>query len=143
MTFSLRLAPLVLALVLPVVAGAQHRAPNHHKVYDLGNGTFEVVSQPGSGASHLWCGAGDFAHRKLNVAATQRIYMVQGIGPSVNKPRRKSAVFSLVPPAGVDPETARNPITLSLRGVGDSFSSASAIQYCRDHLGEREIWVKP
>jgi hypothetical protein len=144
MSKSAILSAAALALALPQLANAQHRAPNFHTVYPLSGGAFEVVSEPGSGAAQLWCGAADYALRRLGVASNQRIYLVRGIGPAANEAGRRSVVFSLTPPAGVNPATARNPLSLSLRGEGDSLSSASAVQYCRDHLGEdREIFIRP
>lgn len=124
----------LLALVSFPFEAAAWRAWNRHEVLPVSQGVWEVVSEIGSGAQDYWCGIGDYALRELRTQATQRIYIWQGIGPSVNRQRRKSVQFSLSPPAGVSTEPR---ISLSVKAVGDNLNAATARGYCYDRIDER------
>ncbi|MEP2717595.1 hypothetical protein [Pseudophaeobacter sp.] len=124
----------VLTLFISFPVGAQAWwAWNRHEVFQVSSDVWEVVNEVGSGAQDYWCGIGDFALRQLRTQATQRIYIWQGIGPSVNRPGRKSVQFSLTPPPGVD-TTPR--LSLSVKAVGDNLNAATARNYCYDRIEE-------
>jgi hypothetical protein len=107
---------------------------NRHEVLPVSEGVWEVVSRVGSGAQDYWCGIGDFALSQLRTQATQRIYIWQGIGPSVHRPGRKSVQFSLTPPPGSD-TTPR--LSLSVKVPGDNLNAATARSYCTDWFEDR------
>lgn len=115
-------------ICMPVTAFAW-RAWNHHEVLPVSEGVWEVVNRVGSGAQDYWCGIGDFAIRALRTQATQRIYIWKEIGPSVNRPGRKSVQFSLTPPPGSDTSTR---YSLSVKVRGDNINAATARNYCYD-----------
>ncbi|MCD9148644.1 hypothetical protein [Pseudophaeobacter flagellatus] len=122
----------ILLFLAGVPMGAQAWwAWNRHEVFPVSDGVWEVVSQVGSGAQDYWCGIGDFALRELRTKATQRIYIWQGIGPSVTRPKRKSVQFSLTPPPGSDTQPR---LSLSVKAVGDNLNAATARNYCTDRL---------
>ncbi|MDE4135082.1 hypothetical protein PXK00_18385 [Phaeobacter sp. QD34_3] len=112
---------------------------NHHEVLPVSQGVWEVVSRVGSGPQDYWCGIGDFAIRQLRSSATQRIYIWEGIGPSKNRPGRKSVKFALVPPPGADTSTG---YSLSIKRVGDNLSASLARNYCYDRI-EDPFFLRP
>ena len=124
------------ALVLLPAAALPWRAWNRHEVLPVGNGVYEVVSRIGSGAQDYWCAIGDYAIRQDRVAATQRIYVWQAIGPSETRPNRKGVQFAYRPPAGSNTETG---YSLTVRQVGDNLNAATARQYCYD-LRDSDPW---
>lgn len=137
------LSALLLACLIGVPQGADAwRAWNRHEVLPVPGETaqaaapqvWEVVSRVGSGAQDYWCGIGDFAIRQLRTQATQRIYIWQEIGPSVNRPGRKSVQFALTPRPGSD-TTVR--LSLSVKVRGDNLNAATARNYCYDRFDER------
>ncbi len=107
---------------------------NRHEVLPVSEGVWEVVSRVGSGAQDYWCGIGDFALGQLRTKATQRIYIWQGIGPSVHRSGRNSVQFSLTPPPGSD-TTPR--LSLSVKALGDNLNAATAWSYCTDWFEDR------
>lgn len=119
-------------ICLPVSAQAW-RAWNRHEVLPVSEGVWEVVNRVGSGAQDYWCGIGDFAIRQLRSQATQRIYIWQGIGPSVHRPGRKSVQFSLSPPPGSDTSPR---LSLSVKTRGDNLNAATARNYCYDRIDD-------
>ena len=66
----IRISRVFLAVLIGIVPGiaASWTAVNRHEVFALGNGVFEVVGRPGSGAADYWCGAGDYARHQLGTA---------------------------------------------------------------------------
>lgn len=136
---SLGLVGLIVALAAPVPSMAW-RAWNQHEVFPIGDGVYEVLSEPGSGPADFWCGIGDYATTQLGIGATQRLYIWRGIGPSVTRPGYKAVQFALSPPQGADTST---PLTLSVKRVGDNLTAAAARQYCYgsrfDEL-DRRFW---
>ena len=119
-------------ICLPLSAQAW-RAWNRHEVLPVSEGVWEVVNRVGSGAQDYWCGIGDFAIRQLRTQATQRIYIWQEIGPSVNRPGRKSVQFALTPPPGSDTSTG---YSLSVKIRGDNLNAATARNYCYDRFDD-------
>lgn len=123
---------LVGAICAPLTAQAW-RAWNHHEVLPVSERVWEVVSRVGSGAQDYWCGIGDFAIRQLRSPATQRIYIWQPIGPSVNRPGRKSVQFALTPPPGSDISPR---LSLNVKIPGDNLNAATARNYCYDRIDD-------
>ena len=120
-------AVIAATLLSPTWANAWY-AWNRFEVNPIGNGVFEVVPRGGRrGATDYWCAAGDYAYRELRTPAVQRVYLYRAIGPSVTRPGRKAAQFSLTPPPGAD---TRPSITFSMKDVGDNLQAAAAQQYC-------------
>jgi hypothetical protein len=118
----------VAALLVPEVALAWW-AWNRHEVLPVSKSVFEVIGRPGSGPREYWCGAGDYVYRNMGAPGVQRVYIVEAIGPSVNRPGKKSVKFSLTPPKGVSTSPG---YSLSVKAVGDNLSAAAAQQYCYD-----------
>ncbi len=127
---------LTAALVLPSVA-AGFQAINRFEVYPVNkSGVFEVVNRHGSAPKDFWCGAGDYAIRVLRTSATQRVYLVQPVGPAVTVQGRKGVQFALNPPEGADTSTG---YSVSVKKVGDNMPAHMAQNYCYDRL-EDELW---
>jgi len=126
MSFLTRLAVLATLVSLPVGA-LSWRALNWHEVFELGDGVYEVVGRPGTGAADYWCGIGDYAITQLRVKVVQRIYTWKGVGPSVARPGRHAMQFAFAPPEGADTSTS---YSLSMKRVGDNLTAAAAQQYC-------------
>lgn len=116
------------------------RASNWHDVYPLGSGVIEVISEPGSGPAQFWCAVADYALKQDRVAANQRIYVSQTIGPAVNKPGYRAVQFSYDAPAGADTSKSWS---LSIRRPGKNLTAAAAVQYCRDELEGEYEWELP
>lgn len=131
---------LVLATISVSVLAQQAmawRASNHHDVYPLGGGVYEVVSEPGSGPVQFWCAIADYALRQDRVAANQRIYVHTPAGPSVRKPGYKAVQFAYVAPAGSDTSKSWS---ISVDRPGKNLLAAAAVQYCRDELEGDYEW---
>lgn len=127
-------AALAVALALPSAAQA-FRAFNNLNVNPEGPQSFEVIQRGGIDAADAWCAAGDYARRVLRVPANQRVYLVEGKHIARTETRRRFGYsFSLTAP----PEAAnitQQPLTLSLRRIGDSLTASFAQQYCYNRLG--------
>lgn len=128
----------ITALVMTATSASAWFAFNRLEVQALNDGSFEVISRPGTGPTDMWCAAGDYAQRVLGSAAAQRVYLVAGTGPAVTRPGYKAARFSLTPPAGVNTEVTS--LSVSITRVGENLRSASARQYCYDSHRD-EIYI--
>lgn len=106
---------------------------NRHEVLPVEEGVWEVVSRVGTSAQDYWCGIGDFAISQLRTSATQRIYVWEGVGPSVNRPGRKSVKFALTPPPGASTEKG---YSLSVKKPGYNLNAATARNYCYDRFDD-------
>lgn len=120
-------AALGAAFALTATSAAAWRAHNRHEVLPVSDTVFEVVAGVGSSAADYWCGAGDYTYGYKRMPGVQRIYIWRGIGPSANRPGRKSVQFAYVPPPGADTSPS---LTLSFNDVGDNLNAAMAQQYC-------------
>ncbi|WP_293575488.1 hypothetical protein [Phaeobacter sp.] len=80
-------------------AGKVHVSPERIRVFDLGNGQFEVVPPRGEVRDAYWCGAADYARRSLGAGWGQEIYVVRGLGEGVAINRKSTVLFSLSPVA--------------------------------------------
>lgn len=94
----------------------------------MADGTFEVVAEFSEDAIY-WCGASLFTRLKLNRPVTQRIFVLQGPGPSRAKPGYVAVRFGLSAPAGAqDVSTYSNSVEI----VGNSLSVAQAQGGCTE-----------
>jgi hypothetical protein len=109
-------------------AGQELRTINKHRVFDIGNGQFEVISRAASAPADYWCGAGEYTRRILGKRGVVPIYVVETIGPSVSIENFLSVKFSLTPPASGEVET----YSITAKPVGKAMSQTFAEQYCRD-----------
>lgn len=127
---------LAIALMVPTVAAA-FQALNRFEVYPVNkSGVFEVVNRHGSAPKDFWCGAGDYAIRVLRTSATQRIYLVQPVGPAVTVQGRKGVQYALSPPQGANTTPG---YSVSVKNVGDNMPAHMAQNYCYDRI-EDELW---
>jgi len=117
------------ALVVPLLAppASAWRAYNGHEVFALSDGSIEVLSRPGAGATDFWCAIGDYAVRQARAASSQRLYLLHPIAQSVSKPRYKSIRFGYEKPSNAQ---EGNEYVLSMRRVGENISVGMARQYC-------------
>jgi len=135
---KLRLTGVVLAalIVVPGIGqavgfGVGIRMQFRNDVTEVEKGIYEVVSYGTSAPVSYWCGIGDYAIRTLRTKATQRIYLWKAYGPSVSRPGKKGAQFSLTPPEGVDTTPG---YSVTVKTVGDNMSAGSAQGYCYDNF---------
>ncbi|WP_291738040.1 hypothetical protein, partial [Leisingera sp. F5] len=112
---------------------------NRHEVLPVSEGVWEVVARVGTGAQDYWCGIGDFAIRQLRAPVNQRIYVWRGVGPSVNRPGRKSVQFAFGLPPGVSDRSSS--LSLNVREAGDNLHVTAAQTYCYDRLPGRDRWL--
>jgi len=128
---------LVVAMALPNGAFA-FRAQNNLGVNPAGPATFEVIQRGGIDAADAWCAAGDYAIRVLRASGNQRVYLVEGRHIARTEDRRRYGyTFSLNRPPEAEALSGQ-PLTLSLRRVGDSLAASFAQQYCYNRLGVDE-----
>ncbi len=136
-------AATTLAVIFTVTAPSASyawRATNSLRVNPEGQATFEVIQSGGISAADAWCAAGDYAIRRLGANSNQRIYLIEGKHIARTEERRRFGYsFSLTPPTEAQ-NFSRNPLTLSLRNVGDSLTAINARQYCYDRLGNGGRW---
>lgn len=107
---------------LPALADNRSRS----EAYRLSDGTIEVVADFSENQLY-WCGASQAARSIAN--GTQRIYVVEGPGPSRSVPGRTSVRFALQPPAGGGNGGG---FTNSVQVVGNSLTVAQAAQTCNE-----------
>ena len=123
---------LATALALPAVgalAHSDHRAPNGTIVSAKPSGEISVYSPRSSSAQYYWCGVGHYVINKTNAGSGARIYLTEG---RTLEGGRYTVSFSLTPPAGAGDS---NPLNVSVKVPGDSFSAAAAIQHCYSRTG--------
>lgn len=120
-----------LALGLGLMAGgaSAFTASNYMRVNPVSADVFEVLPRGGARTNDYWCAAAEFLLYQGNSNATQRIYVVRGLGPAQTANRRSSVQFSLTPPEGVDTTPG---LTLSVKRVGENVSAALARSQCGD-----------
>ncbi len=105
MRFALIPALAVLALSAcdaPVhPGGSQYLSVNGRRVVPLETpGTFEVIASPGDAGPQFFCAAADYAHRKLNARATDRVVVVRAAGDSLSYPGTRGVGFRLMSAQG-------------------------------------------
>jgi hypothetical protein len=102
---------------------------NGTSVNPINDDVFEVITRTAGSTSDYWCGASEYARRELGAGWQDRLYVVQGRGPSVTTNRRTAVQFTLSPDAaGVVPLTST--FRLSQLQVGDNMSIQMANQQC-------------
>ena len=132
------LALVFLGLVVAQPAQAW-RAKNLHDVYQISEGVYEVVSEPGSGPQHFWCAIADYALRKDRKSSSDFIYLLTPIGASVTKPGWKSVQFGYEVDADSDPSVHNR---YSITKVGSFGKVGLAIQFCANGLETPIDWPK-
>lgn len=130
---------LAVTLALQPIAAQAWWAWNRHEVLPVQEGVWEVVSRVGSSPQDYWCGIGDFAIRELRTGAAQRIYIWEGVGPSVNRPQKRSVKFALTPPPGADTSSS---YSLSIKRPGENISANLARSYCYNHFAD-PFYLRP
>ena len=135
-TFKYLTAPILLAAMLAVPSQAfAFKALNRLTVNPAGGNQFEVIQRAGSSAADNWCAAADYALRVLGASSSQKVYLVAGRQAARTEGNRFGVTFSLSAPPEAQNFTSQ-PLTLSLRNIGDSLGVGFARQYCYDRLEE-------
>lgn len=93
---------------------------------------FEVIESGGAGAQDIWCAAAHYAENVLG-RSRGRLYVAEARGPARTVPGRKGVVFSTEP----TPD-AFTSVSVSVRQTGMNLPIFHALQFCRNHLRERE-----
>ena len=121
---------LAAALVAPGIAPADpFFARNRLLVYSTPEpGVMEVLSLPGTGGSEFFCAAGEYARGPLRARATDRVVVVEPVGPSRRFDGRDS-VFMAVVPRGT-PLPRQTGLLLDPSYVGENLSVAHAQFLC-------------
>lgn len=102
---------------------------NGIRVFPVDANLFEVSPGASARTDDYWCGASEYARRKLGAPWSARIYVASGIQPGAVSGRRSTVLFTLNPEAaGVTPVdlTVRTGFT-----VGDNLSLNMANTRCR------------
>ncbi len=96
-------------------------------------GQFEVMRRPADTTGHMWCAAGEYADRALQLRGNRRIYVVKPLGPSLRRHGAKSVVFTVVPKDKVlqAADTLPQDYNLSVARAGESQRMAAARQMCQ------------
>ena len=94
-------------------------------------GGFEVVSYGGDGPRQIWCAAADYARHVQGARNTQRIYILDGYGPSKTRQGKRAVAFTLNGADGPRLGTNGN-YSVSLRQPGFNISTGHAEQFCAD-----------
>jgi hypothetical protein len=129
----LALAGLALASACEVPTGGEAPkyafvSPYGPRVNPVDANEFEVILNAGGAFDGYWCGASEYARRKLGAAWSDRVYVASPISQSVTTDRRSAVRFTLDPAAlGITPtnETFRVGIN-----VGDNMSITQADMRC-------------
>ncbi|GGH20581.1 hypothetical protein SAMN05444007_101420 [Cribrihabitans marinus] len=88
----------------PAPPGAAFATPYGTRVYQVSDAVFEVVPFPLAGTDEYWCGAAEYARRRLGADWSDQLYIVRGVGRSAAAGGRSSVQFTLTPEAvGVTP----------------------------------------
>lgn len=118
----------------PVIATAMIGLPtighsgneSRSDAYDIGNGLLEVIADFSENAIY-WCGAGDYALRRLSTSGNARLYVWSGPAPSKAQPGQRAVTFAFSPPPGVAPSTT---FTTDVSIIGNSLTVAQAKRTC-------------
>lgn len=133
----MRLTAFLLAALLPGMAGSQAIgiglgfAPRL-QVNPISATQFEVIESGGAGAQDIWCAAASYAEGALG-RTRGRLYIARARGPAETVPGRKGVVFSVEPTPG-----AFTSVSVSVRQAGMNLPIFHALQFCRNHILERE-----
>lgn len=136
-TKSVTLASLTFAFAAPPVGA--WKAKNLHQVHEISDGVYEVVIEPGSGATQLWCAIADYAIRKEGKAASQPIYLHAPVGASLRNTKEKAAQFAY---QSEIPLPTKLFSRYSVKKVGSSHTAGAAIQNCANGIEAAVDWPK-
>ncbi|MDP5216627.1 hypothetical protein Q5Y75_05305 [Ruegeria sp. 2205SS24-7] len=109
MKLKILIAAMALAACdLPPGEGTSNRyafvSPYGPRVNPVNAQEFEVILGPSGTFDGYWCGASEYARRKLGAGWSDRIYVASPIGPSLTTERSSAVRFTLDPAAiGVTP----------------------------------------
>ncbi len=100
------------------------------RIYALDSTSFEVVPPIGAQGAAYWCGAADYARRRLGAGWSQEIYVQSGRADSQVTGRIDAVTFTLEP-------VARTDAFPSIRRAfgfkpGDHFSLSTAEGFCHE-----------
>ncbi|QIE42195.1 hypothetical protein [Meridianimarinicoccus aquatilis] len=70
-------------------------ARNDLRVYQMGDGRFEVLALPGTSGGDYFCAAGDYARTMRNAPAASRVSVVRPNGPTDTVPNGRSMIFEI------------------------------------------------
>lgn len=129
--------PLAVLVLLPGLAAAQtigfglSFAPRL-QVNPVSATEFEVIESGGAGAQDIWCAAARYTEDVLGITRG-RLYISRARGPALTVPGRKGVVFTTQP----TPD-AFTSVSVSVRQSGMNLPIFHALQFCRNHILERE-----
>lgn len=96
-------------------------------------GTYDVISNPGSGPRQIWCAAAQFADFALSAQGNTRVYLVAATAKSAAYGGRRATRFTIAP----DAELANAPgpnaggsYSVSLSKIGYNLRVAHAEGFC-------------
>lgn len=93
---------------------------------------FEVIESDSAGAQDIWCAAARYAEETLGISRG-RLYVARARGPAETVPGRKGVIFTTQPT-----EDAFTSVSVSVREPGMNLPIFHALQFCRNHILERE-----
>ncbi|MDP5216131.1 hypothetical protein Q5Y75_02780 [Ruegeria sp. 2205SS24-7] len=109
--------------------GAAFSTPYGTRVYQVDANIFEVVPYPLAGRDEYWCGASDYARRRLGAAWSQQIYMASKTVRSAAAGGRTAVQFTLNPQA-----IGLEPVDVNVRTgliIGDHMTVQRANGFCQ------------
>ena len=124
-------------ILLPGVAAAQvigfglNFAPRL-QVNPVSGTEFEVIESDSAGAQDIWCAAARYAEDVLGITRG-RLYISRARAPALTVRGRKGVVFTTQP----TPD-AFTSVSVSVRESGMNLPIFHALQFCRNHILERE-----
>ena len=114
------------------VVGLELRRQRLQNLLEMLEFQFEVIESGGAGAQDIWCAAASYAEGALG-RTRGRLYIARARGPAETVPGRKGVVFSVEPTPG-----AFTSVSVSVRQAGMNLPIFHALQFCRNHILERE-----
>lgn len=128
------LSPLVvLALAAHAPPAEAFTAINQIEVNPLPQAdTFEVIQSRGAGPREFWCAAADYAKRRLDAGAGQRIVLDEPRHGSETRQGRTAVTFRLAP-KGTRPESTGG-VSITVRRPGEAYSVFFAYGFCGDYI---------
>ncbi len=132
-----RLCTFLLIVCLPAAATGQGIGFNlgfapRLDVNPLSATEFEVIESDSAGAQDIWCAAA--RHTEMVLGKRRgRLYVARARGPAQTVSGRAGVVFSTEPVPG-----AFTSVSVSVREVGMNLPIFHALQFCRNHILERE-----
>ena len=104
-----------------------------------GQGNYEVIAEPGYGAHHIFCWAGNYAAGQLRQKATTRVYVMNPLGPAQTRPGKKGVGFTVNPSQELL-DAANGPgagnYSVSVKKVGYNLSMGHTRNFCDLNLND-------